>query len=85
MGEMAETNLKGLIHLITTTKDSFNMLFASQAAAGVPLLLAYMENADCALFLMKQHSISCSNCVCCKASTCDKVAGSDIQLKLKQI
>lgn len=44
MGEMAETNLKGLIHLITTTKDcrlphSSNMLFVCQAADNVGLHL----------------------------------------------
>lgn len=61
MGEMAETNLKGLIHLITTTEDcrlphSSNLLFVCRAA-GAPIMLAYMENAYCAIFLMKQHQL----------------------------
>ena len=60
MGEMAETNLKGLIHLITTVKDcrlphhSSNMLFVHQFA-GAPIISAYRGNTDCAIFLMKQH------------------------------
>lgn len=63
MGEMAETNLKGLIHLITTMKDcrlphhSTNMLFVRKFA-GAPIISAYRGNTDCAIFLMKQHQWS---------------------------
>lgn len=70
MGEMAETNLKGLIHLLATTKSCTahrrvtSLTTASTYCLSVGLLvdhitLAYnVENANHALFLMK-----CSNCV----------------------